>query len=151
MGINFTPKTETVKIPGGESFVVRGLSLEDFAVLLRSHHAPLSALFDQYVSEAALESVDEAMGANLNIGDVKGVILEALEHAPALVGDAIARGADETENPHLARTLPIGVQADAVSKIVTLTLEAEGGMEKLLETVINLVTTMSTAVANRSP
>ena len=98
-----------------------------------------------------MESVDEAMGTGLNIGDVKGVVMEALQHAPALIGDVIARAADETEHPERARLLPAGVQIDAITKIVTLTLEAEGGMEKLLETVINLVTTMSTAVANRSP
>lgn len=46
----------------------------------------------------------------------------------------IARAADETERPEMARTLPTGVQIDAIQKVITLTLEAEGGLEKLIET-----------------
>ncbi|AWY08926.1 tail protein [Ruegeria phage vB_RpoS-V18] len=151
MGLSgYTPKTEMVEYPGG-SFAVRGLSLEDFTVLLRAHHKPMADLFDRYVSEAALESVDANTGGALHLGDMKAVVLEAFELAPALVGDAIARAADETENPHIARLLPIGVQIDAITKIVRLTLEAEGGVEKLAETVSTLAASLSTVAASRSP
>lgn len=151
MGLSgFKPKTETVEYPGG-SFAVRGLSLEDFTVLLRTHHKPMADLFDRYVSEAALEKVDADTGGALRLGDMKQVVLEAFELAPGLVGDSIARAADETDNPHVARLLPIGVQIDAISKIVRLTLEAEGGLEKLAETVSTLAASLSTVAANRSP
>ncbi len=147
----FTPKTDTVQIPDGE-FAVRGLALEDFTILLRSHYEPMAALFEQYVNEAALEKVDaDVSGGVLNLGDMKGVALKGLEMAPALIGDVIARAADETDNPHVARLLPVGTQIEAIGKIVTLTLEAEGGLEKLVETITQLAATLATATVDRSP
>ena len=145
----FKPKTENVEFSGGK-FAVRGLALEDISVLMQSHYDSMSALFDQYVGEAALRKVDQDTGGHLDLGNVQGVALEALKIAPALLGDTIARAADEHENPHYARLLPIGVQIDAIGKIVNLTLEAEGGMEKLVGTISNLAASLSTAVGSRS-
>jgi len=147
----FTPKTETVEFPGGK-FAVRGLSLEDFTVLLRKYHEPAKALFDRYANEAAIEAVDAATnGTPVGLSNVKDVILEALEVAPGMIADVIARAADETERPEIARLLPLGVQLDAVQKIVALTLEAEGGVEKLTESVMKLAGTLADMNAARSP
>ncbi len=147
----FEPKTEIVELPGGGSFAVRGLSLEDFTVLLRAHYEPISTLFDRYVAESAAEAVDQKeTGGVMGLGDVRGVVLEALEHAPGLIGDVIARAAGETENPHRARLLPMGVQIDAIEKVIRLTLEAEGGLEKLVETVSRLAGSLTELTANRS-
>lgn len=147
----YTPATETVALPGGGDFAVRGLSLEDFTILLRSHYDTLEQLFDQYLTEAALEQVDkDATDGALGLGDMKGILMEALSKAPALVGDVIARAADEPENGHRARLLPIGTQIEAVQKIVTLTLEAEGGMEKLFETAKTAWTSLAGLVPGRS-
>ncbi len=145
----FKPLTETVTFPGGE-FAVRGLALEDFTIL-RKYHAPMTELFERYVGEASLERMDRESGLDLNLGEMKDVVLAGLETAPALIGDTIARAADETENPHAARTLPMGVQIDAIGKIVKLTLEAEGGMEKMMGTINMLTNSLSTAVKTRSP
>ncbi|MEP2533551.1 hypothetical protein [Shimia sp.] len=153
MGLGaFTPKTEKVEIPGGE-FTVRGLSLEDFTVLLREHYQPAKAIFDRYVTEGTIDALDQAANGDspLGLSRVHDVLLEAIEAAPALIGDAIARAADETDNPHLARLLPAGVQIEAIQKIVTLTLEAEGGLEKLVETVIKLAGSLTDLTASRSP
>ncbi len=147
----FEPKTEIVELPGGGSFAVRGLSLEDFTVLLRAHYEPISTLFDRYVAESAAEAVDQKeTGGVMGLGDVRGVVLEALEHAPGLIGDVIARAAGETENPHRARLLPMGVQIDAIEKVIRLTLDAEGGLEKLVETVSRLAGSLTELTANRS-
>lgn len=145
MGLGtFTPATETVALPDGEKFAVRGLSFEDFTILLRDHYASLEVLFDRYVSEAALAKVDQdAADGALGLGDIRGVVLEALREAPALLGDVIARAADETENPHMARYLPMGVQIEAIQKIVELTLTQEGGLEKLFETAKTAWTSMA--------
>lgn len=154
MGLTaFTPKTETVDLPDGGKFAVRGLSLEDFTVLLRSHYKAVKSIFDRYVTEAAIEAMDQAENGDqpLGLSDLHGVVLEALEAAPGLVGDVIARGADETDNPHVARLLPLGVQIDAVEKIVRLTLEAEGGVEKLVESVSRLAGSLTELTASRSP
>lgn len=152
MGLGtFTPATAKVALPGGGEFVVRGLSLEDFTVLLRTHYATLEHLFDRYLSEAALEKVDQdAADGLLGLGDMRGVVLEAVSQAPALIGDVIARAADETENPHRARLLPVGVQIDAIQKVVELTLTAEGGLEKLFETAKTAWTGMAGLVQGRS-
>lgn len=147
----FTPKTEMVQFPGGE-FAVRGLSLEDFTVLLRKHYEPAKAIFDRYVNEAAIEAVDSATnGTPIGLSRVQDVVMEALEVAPALLADVIARAADETERPEMARYLPMGVQVDAVEKIVRLTLEAEGGVEKLAESVRKLVGSLADLNTTRSP
>jgi hypothetical protein len=146
----FIPVTDDVTYPGGK-FAVRGLSLEDFTILIRSHYPPMLALFEKYVSEAGMERLDVEVGGGLNLGDMKAVVLDALDTAPALIGDVIACASGETENAHIARTLPMGVQIDAIGKIVTLTLEAEGGMEKLLGTINLLTTSLSTAAGTRSP
>lgn len=151
MGLSaFTPKTEKVLLPDGE-FVVRGLSLEDITVLLRHHYEPIRSLFDKYVAEAAATAVDQAVAdGEMGLGSIPDVVLEGLEKAPGLIGDVIARAADETENPHLARLLPVGVQIDAIEKVIRLTLEAEGGMEKLVETVSRLAATLTDVAAKPS-
>lgn len=146
----FIPATDDVTYPGGK-FAVRGLSLEDFTVLIRSHYPPMVSLFEKYIGEAGMERLDVAVGGGLKLGDMEGVVLDALDTAPALIGDVIARASGETENPHIARTLPMGVQIDAIGKIVKLTLEAEGGMEKLMGTINLLTTSLSTAAGTRSP
>lgn len=152
MGLSsFTPATDKVALPGGGEFAVRGLSLEDLTVLMRSHYKPMVELFDRYVNEAALEKMDaDVTGGSLGLGDMEGVVLDVLQVAPGLLGDVIARAADETEDPALARRLPIAVQIDAIEKIVTLTLQAEGGLEKLVETVTKLAAGMTTLAAGRS-
>lgn len=152
MSLNgFTPRTETVEFPGGE-FAVRGLSLEDLTVLTRSYFDPLNSLFDKYVAEAAAAAIDQKVAdGKMGLGDIKSVALEALEVAPGMLGDAIARAAGEPENAALARLLPIGVQLDAVEKIVRLTLEAEGGLGKLMERIQTLWTALTGAAANPSP
>jgi len=153
MGLTaFTPKTDTVKIPSGGEFVVRGLALEDFTTLLRGHYEPLSALFDKYVAEAAALKVDMAQtGGKMGLADIKGVVISAMDQAPALIGDVIARATDEHDNPHIARLLPLGVQIDAMDKVIALTLEAEGGLEKLVETVSRLAGTLTGLTPSRSP
>lgn len=152
MGLKaFTPKTEKVAFPGGD-FAVRGLSLEDFTVLVRNHFEPMSALFEKYVDQAAIaRATAQVTKEGMELGDIRTVVLEGLQMAPSLIGDVIARAADETENPQLARLLPMGTQIDAVEKIVRLTLEAEGGLEKLVETVLKVSGSLTELSASRSP
>jgi hypothetical protein len=146
----YTPATESVTLPDGVSFDVRGLCLEDFAVLLRSHYRIMSDLFDKYVGEAALHEIKEVHEV-LGSSDFTGIVFEVLETAPALIGDMIARAADETENPQQARMLPAGVQVDAVVKVVVLTLQAEGGWGKLMETIGTLRGSLAKLTGDRSP
>lgn len=145
----FKPTSHEIEVPGG-SFTVRALAFEDFTILIQTHYAPMAALFDRYIGEASLVAMDKATGGALDLVDMRSVVLEALETAPALLGDLIARASDEPDLAYLARTLPLGVQIEAVGRIVALTLEAEGGMEKLMGTINMLTATLSSAVTNRS-
>jgi hypothetical protein len=148
----FNPETETVQFPGG-SFTVRGLALDDFSVLLREHYPVMQSLFEEYVREAALNKVDsDVTGGLLGLSDMKSVVLETLRMAPALIGDTIALASDEYDtHRHTARLLPTGIQIEAVGKVVSLTLKAEGGLEKMVETITQLVATLTTAMPDRSP
>lgn len=150
MGLkDFTPATETVAYPDG-NFAVRGLSLEDLTVLVRAHYKPLSELFDRYVGEAAAAAADEVSGGQLKLGDVSDVVLEVLETAPGLLADVISRAAGEPDQAHMARMLPTSTQIDAIEKVIRLTLEAEGGLEKLVGTVSKLGSSLSILAADRS-
>lgn len=144
MGLkDFKPATETISFPGGD-FAVRGLGLVDLTVLLRSHYDTASALFDKYVSAAAQTAADAAMpDVGFGQGDVKGVILGVLETAPQMISDAVALAADEPDMAPLVAKLPLISQIAAVEAVVRLTLEAEGGMEKLIETVNKMTTSLA--------
>jgi len=146
----YTPKTETVEFPGG-AFTVRGLSADDFVTLMASHNAIMSTLFDRFVTESAVQKAGlELTGGKLKLGDMGNVVQEAVKMAPPLMADVIAHGAGEPELAKTARLLPTGCQIDALTKIMNLTLEAEGGMEKLVEMVATLANSLASAVAHRS-
>ena len=152
MGLaSFTVATETVALPDGDTLAVRGLSFEDIAVLVRSHYTTARALFDRFVREAAMDAVDQKVsGGLLGLADMQDTFLEVVGSAPGLFADMIARGCGEPHLANQARLLPMAVQIEAVEKIVTLTLQAEGGMEKLVETVARLAGSMASLRADRS-
>lgn len=149
MGIKYTPATQSVQYPGGE-FAVRGLSPEDIGVLLAAHYEALANLFDTYVTESAIQSLgNDVSRGQLNLGNVGEVIGRVMATAPTLIADVIARAAGE-EDSRVVRLLPLTVQIDAVEKIIRLTLEAEGGLEKLVETVTRIAGVLALASADRS-
>lgn len=151
MGIgDFAPQTETIEFPGG-SFAVRGLALQDITVLLRAHYATASALFDKYVGESALAAASlEVPGAGLDMGDPKSVVLEALEVAPGMIADVVALAADEPGSAPLVRKMPVVVQVTAIEAVIRLTMEAEGGMEKFIETVTKITGSLASVPVGRS-
>lgn len=152
MGLkDYAPATEEIQLPDGSTFSVRGLALQDITVLLRSHHETAERLFNKYVSEAAMDAASAA-SPNVDFGasDMRGVILDVLDAAPAMLSDVIAQAAEEPELSGLVARLPLGVQIEATEAIVRLTLEAEGGMEKLVETVNKLTTSLAGLEQDRS-
>ncbi len=152
MGLpSYSPATEQIDLPNGESFVVRGLSLEDITVLLRTHYDTAAALFDKYVGEAAQTAADAALPeADFGLGDMRSVVLDALQAAPGMIADVIARAADAPDDAPHVRRFPLGVQVAAVEAVIRLTLEAEGGMGKLIETVNKLTSSLAGLGADRS-
>lgn len=137
MGLStFTPKVEAVELPDDGVLVVRGLSLQDFTVLLADHYEVANTLFDRYVVAAGLLDPDgPPPDADAPSPEMKQVVMAAAKEAPALIADIIAYAADEPAHRDRARALPMGVQIEAFSKVFALTVQAEGGLEKLIETV----------------
>lgn len=126
--------TETVKLPGGESFAVRGLHTLDIAHLIRRHQGAMEGLFAKFASDTE--------------GDVTAAGAAFLKTAPALAAEVIALasgeldGASEMDAAAIvanASRLPVAAQLDALEKIVTLTFDGEGGPKKAIETVIKAI------------
>lgn len=143
---DFTPKTETITIPSGGEFAVRGLSLDDITSLVQLHYGPLAALFDKYIAEGVANAVtDSASDEN-----VTAVVMDLARQAPRLIADVICHAADERDAQASVSLLPIGVQVATIEAVLRLTLEAEGGLEKLAATVMRLGSNLTEAVAARA-
>lgn len=125
---DFQVPTESVKIPGGASFSVRGLSLDDISSLVQRYRPALQSIYEEFEQQGdfTLEST-----ASL----VEGMIASF----PGFVAYAIALASDEPEQAELARKLPMSVQVEAVEHIGRLTFVAEGGPKKVLATVVRVL------------
>jgi hypothetical protein len=124
--------TETVEVPGSDSFAVRGLSLQDVTVLVRKHGPILTMLFEKFKTQTGDLSPETvaALGTSL------------LETAPEVASEiiALAEGSAEAEDVEGAARLPFPVQVDALEKIATLTFTSEAAIKKVVETVIRAAT-----------
>lgn len=117
---SYIQRTETVEIPNNEPLVVRGFSLPDIMLVAQRHRSAVEELFEKVsAGELRADSVEEV------IADV------ILQFAP-VVGQVIASAAGEPDEWEVATTLPLGVQVDALEKIVHLTFESVGGPEKFM-------------------
>jgi hypothetical protein len=120
-----------VQVPGGDSFAVRGLSLQDVSILVRNHGATMTLMFDRYMRQAeeGLPPADMAtMGRTL------------LEIAPDAAAEIIALAAGEPDAIDVVRVLPLPVQVDALDKIMGHTFTTDQDLKKVVETVIRAAT-----------
>lgn len=124
----YQPEHRTVALSNGNSFDVRGLSLNDVAVLIRTHFPDLDALFDLF------EGVE-----NMEAEQMKGLALTLLTNAPGFVANVIALAAGEGDASDAER-LPAPVQLQALFDIGELTFSEVGGVKKSLETITALLT-----------
>lgn len=156
---DFTPPTETIPIHGSAApLTVRALNLDDILALARAHFEPMTQLFNAYVLDGVRAAGTAAKGGKGGKGAAKpagvpAAVLEALTLAPALVADVIVAASDSASTPGaraIVRKLPTGVQIAAVEATIRLTLEAEGGLEKLVETVSRLADGMAGLSASLS-
>lgn len=128
MGLNFTLPTEKVVFPGGD-LTVRGLSLEDVTTLVRHHGAALSGLF---------ATITAAKSGEVDLDNMTAMASALATAAPRAAAEAIAIAADEPDKVDLAGQLNLTVQIEALEKIGALTFTSEGGIKKVLETVIRV-------------
>lgn len=124
----------TVKTPGGD-ITVRGLSLRDFIFLVSRHRAQFEELFAK------------VMAPGFDPNKEADAILQSLAaSAPLLIAEVIAVGAGESGDAEaivVASKIPFPVQVDALEKIGLLTFESEGGLKKVVETVVRIIQSSS--------
>jgi hypothetical protein len=138
MGLkNLVIPSDTVQIPGNDDLVVRGLGLDAAVFLVRDHQDVLSDMFAK------------AQNGGFDGASAEAFALEIAQIAPDLAAKIIACGAGEPEEWQAAKALPITVQVDAIFKVGKLTFAGEGGLEKLMETVLATLSGVA-ALQNKS-
>lgn len=131
------PKVD-VEVTPGSSFAVRGLSTADIEHLVRTHGTELRELFTQYMS-GDLKKIKATQ--------MLPILKDVVAKVPALVVDVIALGADaDAEDIKVLKKLSSGVQLTALSKIAGMTLNVEGDLGNVLETVIQLLGKVNTGM-----
>lgn len=133
---DYEPIRAEVGFKGG-SLSVRGLALDDVAVLMRTHLDDLNPLVDLYTKEVKTD-VDVAAMSQYIIGLVK--------EAPGLVANLIAIACDEPDAVDNARKLPMPTQVKALKMIGALTFEEAGGPKKFIESLVGLVRSATPAL-----
>jgi hypothetical protein len=117
-------KVQTAK--GEAEISVRGLNLTDISILLEKHFQPIADAFEKIQSDSEDFSSARDVAANL------------LREAPRLVTEVIALGAGGMPH-HLVERLTIDKQVEAVEKILKLSVSEDGGLGKLMESIINMM------------
>lgn len=124
----YKPATREVPLAGGNSFHVRGLSLNDISVLVREHFPDLDALtglFDGFDT--------------LTVDQFEPLALSLVSQAPGFVANAIAVAAGEGTAAD-AEQLPGPTQVKALLEIGDLTFIDVGGPKKAWEMIAGLLT-----------
>jgi len=133
MGIaDYKPATTVLPFAGG-TFTVRGLSLDDVAVLINTYLPDVDKLFELY-SETVKEDVQVLATAQYAIG--------LCRDAPSLVGHLLALANNEPAAIDGYRKLPMTVQVEMLKAILHLTFLEAGGAKKFfagLTTLIGMV------------
>jgi hypothetical protein len=120
--------TSSVKTPRGE-IVLRGITLEDVLRVARLNGEAFVTLFDKVTAEQATA---------IDLEDTGKLMVSMAETAPKVVADIIAHAADDPDGSEVARKLPFSVQLECLQQIARLTFEPEGGVKKVLETLLEM-------------
>lgn len=130
---DYKPETRVIPFKGG-SFEVRGITLNDFTALVRTHMPDLEAIFD-------LGSNVVGGKTELDDDDLTKLILAFTEQAPGLVANLIAMSAGETDEKSVANAmiLPFPVQVKTLFEIADLTFSEVGGVKNAVESVAGLI------------
>ncbi|HRJ64404.1 hypothetical protein [uncultured Brevundimonas sp.] len=130
--------TMTVNIDAANSFDVRGIAFEDITRLVNKH-GPVCVMiytkFQQTKGEIGLRP--ESVGQLLSM---------AMGQFPEAVAELIAMAAGEPDMAAKVQRLPIGVQLDAIEKIIALTFSGEADVKKLVETVTRMAEGVTTSL-----
>ena len=138
MGLsNYKPKVTSVALPGeGGAIVVRGLSLDDIAVLMNEHLSDIDGL-------VAIHS--ESLAKDQRVEEMARFAIGLAKDAPASVEPLIALAADEPDAVANARRLPLPVQVNILKVVLGLTFEEAGGFPKFVESLTQMMSGMALA------
>lgn len=128
---DYKPERFEFALKGG-SFHVEGLSLESFAILIRTHLPDLDAIFDLF-----------QQGEGLDREGVTTLVTAVVSQMPGLAANLIALASGEQDATANAARLPGPVQVEVLNKIVELTFSEVGGVKKSLEAIASLLTMTS--------
>lgn len=126
---DYFPAKEVVAFQGGQ-FEVRGLTLDDLAILLRDHLTDLDAVISIIGSDIKHETGVALMAQH-------GVKL--IREAPGVAAMAIAIACDEPDAVDNARKLTMPVQLRALEAIYRLSFDEEDGPKKVLSGLMSLL------------
>lgn len=112
-----TPK-QSIALPDGTEFPVRGLTFHDLGTLLGDHR-------DEFL---AAGQIIAKQGAE-NMGSLASVLAQTV---PDLAAAVIALASDEPDAVDVVRSLPLPVQLEALLAIGKLTFTDEGAVPKFL-------------------
>lgn len=130
---DFKIASDVVTFRGG-SLELRGLSLNDFSVLMRGYMAELNNLFKLYEDDA---------NRDLAITQSVKFATTIVQEAPNMVAQMIVLCGDEDQELlPVAAKLPLPVQVECVRKIIELTFEEAGGAKKFLDSLVGMVKVM---------
>lgn len=129
---DYTLPTETIDLPGGDTFTVRGISLTDLSTIAAHHFSEITLLFAKVKSELGADQAP-------SIKDVDMMLKLALTVAPNALAEIVALAADEPDMAATVKKLPILTQTQAILKIAELTFHSQAEVEKLVETIIPLM------------
>lgn len=126
---DFKQEWRDVAFKGG-GFRVRGLSLDDLSVLVRTHLPDLKAVFAHYsAGNERGESIDD-------------IVVSFVRDTPGMAAHLIAMAAGEESAVEQARKLPFPLQVDAVVNILQLTFEDVGGPKNVGPLLMRLVSSV---------
>jgi hypothetical protein len=122
--------TETVKIDDKTDFTVRGISVEDISRLVLKHGPVCVLVYTKFTEAKGLQGLrPETLGQ---------LLTSVMSEFPEAIADLIATAADEHDQAAKVQKLPMGIQFDAIEKIIRLTFSGEADIKKLVETVTRM-------------
>lgn len=136
---SLTFPTIAIETPGG-MFAVRGLSLSDISSLAVRNRETLKALFEKATqSDGAVE-----------LDNMEAIAVSLAQTAPGIVAEVIALATDEFDDEAIeaAKGLPFPAQVEALEAIGKLTFTTEGGLKKVVATIINVTKGTTTAIGS---
>lgn len=129
---DFAPPKTVVHSRGGD-VEVRGLTLDDIAVLMRDHLDDVNALVELFERNAGTPTADNM------VSQIVTNAVSLIREAPGLVAMMIAMACDEPDAVDNARSMSMSLQVKVIKAIAELTFEEAGGPKNFIESLMMLL------------